>query len=242
MRTDANPRPVLDHLDVLRHDAGLLTNILHGIAAAGAENATLAKAAIGVWPGLLAHALTYADGKPSVYRERTWGSWAAGALLPDPLPWTQGLYNELSGPPIDWVDPTQLTDLVDRWLPVGSGEALCRRADPARTQAASPGASDPRARLGCRSVCSRRPRHGQPIGVVQRLADGDPRSSRGVRHASTVAGIGRRSRGRRELRPRRVQHLAAAEAIPPARADGPVAALNGRVATADAATDGSARP
>jgi hypothetical protein len=122
---DANPSPVLEHLNVLRHDAGLLMNILHGLAAAGAENDTLAKAARNLWPGLLAHALTYSDGQPSVYRERTWGSWAAAALLPDPLPWTQGLYNELSGPPIDWVDPTQLTDLVDRWLPVGSGEARC---------------------------------------------------------------------------------------------------------------------
>jgi hypothetical protein len=35
------------------------------------------------------------------------------------------VYNELSGPPIDWVDPTQLTDLVDQWLPVGSGEERC---------------------------------------------------------------------------------------------------------------------
>ncbi|WP_346535610.1 ATP-binding protein [Micromonospora sp. DPT] len=122
---DANPTPILDHLDVLRHDAGLLMHILHGLAAAGAENDTLARAARDVWPRLLVHALTYADGTPSVYRERTWGAWAAAALLPNPLPWTQGLYNELSGPPIDWVDPPSLTDLVNRWLPVGMGEARC---------------------------------------------------------------------------------------------------------------------
>jgi hypothetical protein len=122
---DANPSPVIEHLDMVHCDAGLLTNVLHGLAAAGAENATLAEAARGVWPALLAHALTYRDDKPSVYRERTWGAWAAAALLPDPLPWTQGLYNELSGPPIDWVDPQPLISLVDRWLPVGTGEALC---------------------------------------------------------------------------------------------------------------------
>ncbi|WP_230554382.1 ATP-binding protein [Salinispora arenicola] len=122
---DANPSPIIDHLDVLRHDAWLLMHALHGFAAAGAENAALARAAKEIWPGLLVHALTYAEGQPNVYRERTWGAWAAAALLPYPLSWTQGLYNELSGPPIDWVDPPSLTDLVNRWLPVGIGEARC---------------------------------------------------------------------------------------------------------------------
>jgi hypothetical protein len=122
---EANPGPTLDHLDVLRHDAGLLTNILHGLAAAGAETDTLATAARNLWPELLVHALTYADDQPNVYHERTWGAWAAAALLPDPLPWTQGLYNELSGPPIDWVDPHPLTNLVHHWLPVGIGETRC---------------------------------------------------------------------------------------------------------------------
>ncbi|AXH94726.1 ATP-binding protein [Micromonospora aurantiaca] len=122
---DGNPSPILEHLDVLRSDAGLLVNILHGLAAAGAESDILAEAARSTWPELLTHALTYADDEPNVYHERTWGSWAAAALLPDPLPWTQGMYNELSGPPIDWIDPAQLTDLVDQWLPVGKGEARC---------------------------------------------------------------------------------------------------------------------
>ncbi|MFF2026972.1 hypothetical protein [Rhodococcus koreensis] len=35
------------------------------------------------------------------------------------------MYNELSGPPIDWIAPDQLTDLVDRWLPVGKGKERC---------------------------------------------------------------------------------------------------------------------
>ena len=122
---DGNPSPILEHLDVLRSDAGLLVNILHGLAAAGAENDVLAEAARRAWPELVTHALKYADDEPNVYDERTWGSWAAAALLPDPLPWTQGMYNELSGPPIDWVVPTQLTNLVDRWLPVGRGERRC---------------------------------------------------------------------------------------------------------------------
>lgn len=122
---DGNPGPIFEHLDVLRSDAGLLVNILHGLAAVGAENDVLAEAARSAWPELLTHALTYAAYEPNVYRERTWGSWAAAALLPDPVPWTQGMYNELSGPPIDWVAPTQLIDLVDQWLPVGRGEKYC---------------------------------------------------------------------------------------------------------------------
>jgi hypothetical protein len=120
---DGDPGPILEHLDVLRSDAGLLVNILHGLAAAGAENDVLANAARDVWPELLTHALTYAESQPNPYREGTWGSWAAAALLPNPLPWTQGMYNELSGPPIDWLEPTRLTELIDLWLPVGRGEA-----------------------------------------------------------------------------------------------------------------------
>ena len=122
---DADLRPVFEHLDAVRHDAGILLNFLHGLAAAGAENDTLADAARRLWPSLLAHSLTYADEQPNVYRERPWGSWVAAALLPNPLPWTQGLYNELSGQPIDWVIPNELSDLVKRWIPLGIGEARC---------------------------------------------------------------------------------------------------------------------
>jgi hypothetical protein len=122
---NGNSAPILEHLDVLRSDTKLLVNIIHGLAAAGSENKVLAEAARNAWPELLTHALRYADDEPNIYHEWTWGSWAAAALLPDPLPWSQGMYNELSGAPIDWVDPTQLTDLVGRWLPVGRGETRC---------------------------------------------------------------------------------------------------------------------
>ncbi|MEV4842765.1 ATP-binding protein, partial [Micromonospora matsumotoense] len=125
---DANPTPILEHLDVLRHDARLLISILHAFAAAGAETDTLARAARDLWPGLLVHALTYADSQPNLYRQETWGAWAAAALLPTPLEWTQGLYNELTAEPIDWVEPAKLTALVDRWLSVGRGQARCVEA------------------------------------------------------------------------------------------------------------------
>ena len=122
---DGNVSPILEHLDVLRSVSGLLTTILQGLAAAGAENNVLAVAARSAWPQLLTHALTYADDEPSVYNEGIWGSWAAAALLPNPPAWAEGMYNELTGPPINWVEPTQLTDLVDRWLPIGRGKERC---------------------------------------------------------------------------------------------------------------------
>ncbi|MFF5860313.1 hypothetical protein ACFY8B_32640 [Streptomyces sp. NPDC012751] len=116
--------PVLEHLDVLRVEAGLMANFLHGLAAVGAENERLAEAARGVWPLLLRHAIGYlGDGSSSPYRDRHWGDWAAASLLPDPLPWTQGLYNEIVGVPVDWVRAEDLVELIDDWLPTARGAA-----------------------------------------------------------------------------------------------------------------------
>ncbi|MEU0376236.1 hypothetical protein ABZ093_02900 [Streptomyces cyaneofuscatus] len=115
-------RPLLEHLDALRAGAQLMSNFLHGLAAAGAENDRLAEAARGVWPSLLRHAIGYLSDDPSPYRDHHWGDWAAAALLPDPLPWTQGLYNEVVGEPIDWVRADDLVEMIDDWLPAARGE------------------------------------------------------------------------------------------------------------------------
>ncbi len=115
--------PVLEHLDVLRQDAGPMANFLHGLAAVGAENGRLAEAARGVWPLLLRHAIGYLSDGSSPYRDHHWGDWAAASLLPDPLPWTQGLYNEVVGEPVDWVRAEDLVELIDDWLPAARGTA-----------------------------------------------------------------------------------------------------------------------
>ncbi|KOT54544.1 hypothetical protein ADK43_26795 [Streptomyces rimosus subsp. rimosus] len=115
--------PVLEHLDVLRQDAGVMANFLHGLAAVGAENERLAEAARGVWPLLLRHAIGYLSDGSSPYRDPHWGDWAAASLLPDPLQWTQGLYNEIVSEPVDWVCAEDLVELIDDWLPAGRGTA-----------------------------------------------------------------------------------------------------------------------
>jgi hypothetical protein len=121
--TNQDPAPILRYLDALRTDAGLLSNFLHGLAGAGAENQTLADAAQRLWPTVLTHALAYAaPAESNVYNERTWGSWAAAALLPSPLVWSQGMYNELAGPPIDWVNPALLVDHIDAWTHASPAE------------------------------------------------------------------------------------------------------------------------
>lgn len=91
--------PVLEHLDVLRADSSLMSNFLHGLAAAGPESERLADAARRVWPTLLSHALGYMDDDPSPYQDNRWSDWAAAALLPEPLTWTQGLYRRALGRP-----------------------------------------------------------------------------------------------------------------------------------------------
>ena len=117
-----DPAPVLAHLDALRVDALLMLNFLHGLEAAGAETPSLAEAARGLWPTLLRHGLTYQDDDKSPYMDRSWGAWAVAALLPDPIAWISGLYNEVSREPIDWVRAEDLVDLVGDWLPLGRGK------------------------------------------------------------------------------------------------------------------------
>lgn len=122
---NGNVEPVLGHLDVLRADSGLLLNFLHGLAAAGAENEVLASAARSLWPSVVRHALGYHDDENTPYKDCTWGSWSANALLPAPLTWSQGIYNECIGAPLDWVRADDLLDLIDDWLPVARGDRLC---------------------------------------------------------------------------------------------------------------------
>jgi hypothetical protein len=85
----------------------------------------LAEAARGLWPSLLRHAVEYLSDTLGPYRDGHWGDWAAAALLPAPLPWTQGIYNEIIGAPIDWVRAEDLVELIDDWLPAACGEAQC---------------------------------------------------------------------------------------------------------------------
>jgi hypothetical protein len=116
-----SPDALLAHLDALRTDAGLLTNFLHGLAAAGAETAELAATVRAAWPAVVDRALGYAKDRPNVFDDHTWGKWAASALLPEPLTWTQGMYNELAAEPIDWVVAEDLVPFVEPWLLVARG-------------------------------------------------------------------------------------------------------------------------
>ncbi|MFL6108984.1 MAG: hypothetical protein ACJ72L_18645 [Marmoricola sp.] len=120
-----DPQPALGLLDTLTSDSGLFSGLLHGVTAAGAENQMRAQAARNLWPQLFDHALAYAGGEPDPYSDRHWGNWSAAALLPEPIAWANGMYNELSGPPIDWVVAEDLLVLIDRWLPLGRGETKC---------------------------------------------------------------------------------------------------------------------
>lgn len=136
-------QPVLTYLDVVRADDGLLADFLHYLAAAGAQSDALAGAARRVWPQVVEHALTFAnDGGHDPYRGYRRDGWASAALLPEPLTWVTGLYAEVSGPPIDWVEAETLTGLIDSWVPTGSGRTRCAdaliallRRLPAATQA-----------------------------------------------------------------------------------------------------------
>lgn len=123
--TSQDVQPVLKHLDVLSSEASLLSGFLHGLAAVGAENHGRAQAARDLWPAVLDHSLTYANHDPSPYRDNHWGAWAAAALLPEPLSWTPGLYNELAGPPIEWVKAEDLLGFIDQWVSLGRGETKC---------------------------------------------------------------------------------------------------------------------
>jgi hypothetical protein len=87
LHTCASPdavQPLLAHLTALSVDVALLSDFLQALAGAGAENARLAQAARAVWPTVARHVLGLAAGDRHPFCDRTWGSWALGALLPQP--------------------------------------------------------------------------------------------------------------------------------------------------------------
>lgn len=122
---DHDPLPIFNHLDVLSADASLLSGFLNSLAAVGAENDERAQAARDFWPAVLKHALGYATLDPNPFRDNRWGKWAASALLPAPLSWTQGPYTEFTGPAIDWVKVEDLVEFIAQWVLLGCGETMC---------------------------------------------------------------------------------------------------------------------
>lgn len=105
-------RPVLRYIEAFidPHD---LTNVLHAFAGAGAENPPLAVAARAVWPEVVGHVITLAGSGIVRLDDRNWDSWAAAALLPNPPAWTTGIYPELAGEPIDWIDADDMIGQID---------------------------------------------------------------------------------------------------------------------------------
>lgn len=120
-----NPEALLAHLDILRAYAGLITNFLHGLAASGAETIELAKTTRAVWPRIITRALSYADTCPNVFDEDPWGKWAISALLPEPVIQAQGMYNEITTDPIDWVVVEDLVPFIESWLLIARGKTWC---------------------------------------------------------------------------------------------------------------------
>lgn len=125
LANDQDVGPSLAYFDVLSADADVLSNFLHGLAGAGAENEAFAGAARVLWPELLRHAISHFGDEPSPYQDSTWGKWVAAALLPNPLVWSNVRYNEVEGEPLDWVRASDLIELIDGWLLVGRGRLQC---------------------------------------------------------------------------------------------------------------------
>ncbi len=122
--SSADPSATIAYLEALRVDAGLLNNFLHGLAAAGAETKERAETVQKLWPPLMVH-VSELGSDENPFQDHHWGEWAASALLPDPVTWAQGLHNEVSEVPIDWVNVEDLANLIDGWLPVARGSVKC---------------------------------------------------------------------------------------------------------------------
>ncbi|WP_329082428.1 hypothetical protein [Streptosporangium sp. NBC_01469] len=116
---------LVGHLTALRGNAFLLSNFLHQLSAAGAETAALAESARGVWPTVMKHVMTFADTEPNPFIEHSWGEWALAALIPQPLVWSNGLFNETDANPIDWVVPEELLEAIPEWVQLAHGSRRC---------------------------------------------------------------------------------------------------------------------
>jgi len=121
----ADSNALVGHLTALSGNALLLSNFLHELGAAGAETAELAESARGVWPTVMKHVMTFADAESNPFTERSWGEWALAALIPQPLVWTNGLFNEIDANPIDWVIPGELLEAIPEWVRLAHGSQRC---------------------------------------------------------------------------------------------------------------------
>lgn len=123
--TGTTGRTLLDHITALAGNAYLLTNLLHGLAAAGAESSELAGNARRLWPTIMRHVMAFASADPNPFQEDTWGEWALTALIPEPLTWSDSLHNEVASKPVDWVDPHDLLDAIPAWVELAQGSRRC---------------------------------------------------------------------------------------------------------------------
>ena len=96
--------------------ARLLAEALGAISAAAAEAAEASAQAQRLWASIMDLVLDFSGGNNQLFRQRTWGEYAAAALIPNPTDRSSYLSSELSGQPCSWINLILFSSQVERWL------------------------------------------------------------------------------------------------------------------------------
>jgi hypothetical protein len=113
---DGHDDVVLNYIDRYLVDPRLLAEGLRAIGAAGQELPAAGAEARRLWPQIMDNVLDYAQSEPRAFEERTWGDYAAAALIPEPTPDWHYLTSEMTKVSNKWRSLVSWSPQINRWI------------------------------------------------------------------------------------------------------------------------------
>ena len=101
--------------------------LLHNLSELATYDARLRSALPHVWPLVMEPVLDAFDRGVDARSDRSSANFALAGLLPQPAlsPTDRDPETRFTDASADWIDPGVLSPLIDRWIPLGRGSALC---------------------------------------------------------------------------------------------------------------------
>jgi hypothetical protein len=117
--------PLQEHVAAYADNGGLLSALLHALAAAAEENDRLAAAARRCWPQIIRHVLGYHDAGRAAFGDHHYGETSLAALMPRPMSDWLYLYREIESTPRQWADVHAWRAEIDSWVIHAVGKPEC---------------------------------------------------------------------------------------------------------------------
>jgi hypothetical protein len=114
-----------EHLAAYANNGGLLSSVLHALAAAAEENERLATAARHCWPQIIRQVLEFHAAGAAAFDDHHYGETTLAALMPRPMSDAMYLYREVDSTPCRWPDVHGWRVEIDAWVRHAVGQPEC---------------------------------------------------------------------------------------------------------------------